>query len=42
MEQAYLEPVTAISRYQLKIDGIRPATEEEWGLECNRLFIEPE
>ncbi len=38
-EQASPEPVTAISRYQLKIDNIRPAEEEEWGLECNRLSI---
>ncbi len=40
MEQAYLDLATAISKYQLKIDNIRPATEEEWGLECNRLSIE--
>ena len=40
MEQAYLDPATAISKYQLKIDSIRPAAEEEWGLECNRLSIE--
>ncbi len=42
MEQAYLEPVTAISRYQLKIDSIRPAAEEEWGLECNWVSVEME
>lgn len=41
-EQAYLDPVTAISKYQLKVNSIRTATEEEWGLECNRLSIELE
>lgn len=40
MEQAYLDPVTAISQYHLQIENIRPATEGEWGLECNRLSIE--
>ncbi|MBD5543170.1 MAG: hypothetical protein HDR01_02700 [Lachnospiraceae bacterium] len=40
MEQTYLGPVTAISKYQLKIDSIRPVVKEEWGLECNRLSIE--
>lgn len=40
MEQHYPEPAIAVSQYQLKFDNIRPATEEEWGEECNRLSME--